>query len=165
MALAVTHVILTIILLDLVRHYVFKKKRFPRYLVIIGGIAGLAPDIDIIFNYIYNLFTTTQINFHGLYTHSVIFVILFLLLASLMRFRKNEKWEKIFYVVATGWFLHILLDCAFNPYSTFLWPININTKILCPKNGLFNYRTGIDAIILVAWLIHEEVHNKIKDYF
>ena len=54
MALAVTHVLLTIIVLDLLRHYVFDKKKFPRYLVVIGGIAGLVPDIDILFNWIYN---------------------------------------------------------------------------------------------------------------
>ena len=47
MALAVTHVILTIVILDLFRHYVFKKSKFPRYWLVIGGIAGLFPDIDI----------------------------------------------------------------------------------------------------------------------
>ena len=39
MALAVTHVLIVIILLDLIRHYIVGKEKFPRYLVIIGGIA------------------------------------------------------------------------------------------------------------------------------
>ena len=47
MALALTHVLLVIVLLDLFRHYVLSKKKFPRYLLVVGGIAGLLPDIDV----------------------------------------------------------------------------------------------------------------------
>lgn len=158
MGLAVTHVLGAIIILDLLRHYVFGKKKFPRYLVVIGGIAGILPDIDIVLGWILGT------NIHGLYTHSIVFVLLFLGIGALRHYQKDEKWSKIFYVLAAGWAIHILLDCAFNPYATFAWPLPINTLEFCPQGFTHTIRVSTDAILLVLWLIHEEVHNKIKDY-
>src|SRR3989344_4866727 len=160
MALAVTHIILTIAFLDIFRHYVFGLKKFPRYLLVIGGIAGLAPDLDIPISWILTLITENTVNIHGLFTHSIFFALLFAVIGAVLQYKKNLKWAKIFYVVAVGWTLHILLDCAFNAYSTFLWPLSINTKMFCPTGFLESYRSSIDAIILVLWLLHEEISNK-----
>ena len=165
MALAVTHIILTIAFLDIFRHYFFVFKKFPRYLLVIGGIAGLAPDLDIPLGWILTLLTGNSVNVHGLFTHSIFFALLFTLIGAILHYQKNLKWAKIFYVIAVGWTLHISLDCLFNAYSTFLWPLSINTTAFCPSGLLENYRTSIDAIILVLWLLHEELHHKIKCYF
>ena len=165
MALAVTHVILTIAVLDIFRHYVFGKKKFPRYLLVIGGIAGLAPDLDIPLGWIMALLTGDSVNIHGLFTHSIFFALFFLMIGLLFHYYKKMKWAKIFYVIAVGWTLHILLDCLFNSYLTFLWPFLVNTQMLCPQGILKNYSSSIDAIILVLWLLHEEIHHKIKCYF
>lgn len=162
MALAVTHVILTIVVLDLFRHYWFGKRRFPRYMLVIGGIAGLFPDIDIPLSWVYNLFTGASTSFHGLFTHSIVFPILFVIIGAILHYKKNHKWAKIFYIVAFGWFFHLVLDCMFGGYKTFFWPVFFPSY--CPQWGISSYATSIDAIILVAWLIHEEVHKKIKDY-
>ena len=164
MALAVTHIILTIITLDFFRHYVFKKDKFPRYLLVIGGIAGLLPDIDIPFSWIYNFFTNSQASFHGLYTHSLFFPIIFLTIGGILHYKKNLIWAKIFYVISAGFFAHLLLDCAFGGYKSFIWPLT-SIGSSCPKWDSSPYASGIDAIILVAWLIHEELHKKIRDYF
>lgn len=163
MAYAVTHIILTIVILDLFRHYLFGKQKFPRYLLVIGGIAGLLPDIDVPFTWLYNLFTTTQVNFHGMFTHSIIFPLVIVAVGVILHAMKNMKWAKISYVIAAGWFLHLILDCLYGGYTTLIWPLGIATNF-CPQWGLGSYAPGIDAIILVVWLVHEEVHNKIKDY-
>lgn len=165
MALAVTHIILTIAFLDIFRHYVFGLKKFPRYLLVIGGIAGLAPDLDIPLGWILTLLSGNPVNIHGLFTHSIFFALLFAFIGVILHYQQNLKWAKICYVVAVGWLLHIFLDCVFNAYSTFLWPLPINTAAFCPSGILENYRTSIDAIILVLWLVHEEIHDKIKCYF
>jgi|SRR3989344_2302104 len=166
MALAVTHIILTIALLDIFRHYVFGLKKFPRYLLIIGGIAGLAPDLDIPIGWMFSLLTGNTINIHGLFSHSIFFVLLFLITGLLVHYYGNPKWAKIFYVISVGWTFHIFLDCVFNAYSTFFWPLSIDTTAFCPaRSFLEGYRSSIDAIILVVWLVHEEIHHKIKDYF
>ncbi|MBT3814615.1 metal-dependent hydrolase [Candidatus Woesearchaeota archaeon] len=163
MAYAVTHIILTIVVLDLFRHYVFGKRRFPRYMLVIGGIAGLLPDIDIPLSWIYNLFTGLSVNFHGMFTHSLIFPIIFALIGVIFHFKKgNHKWAKIFYIIAFGLFFHSILDCAFGGYKTFFWPFYFIN--FCPQWGIASYMQSVDAIILVVWLLHEEIHNKIKDY-
>jgi len=163
MAYAVTHIILTIVVLDLFRHYVFGKRRFPRYMLVIGGIAGLAPDIDVVLTWIYNFFMGTSINLHGLFTHSLIFPIFFVILGYIFHFRKgNHKWAKIFYIIAFGLFFHLILDCTFGGYKTFFWPFYFAN--FCPQWGISGFMQSVDAIILVVWLVHEEIHNKIKDY-
>ena len=165
MAYSVTHIILTIVILDLLRHYIFGKKIFPRYLLVVGGIAGLLPDIDIPASWIYNLFMGTSANFHGGLTHSIIFPIVLVLIGLFLQFKiENHKWAKIMYVISFGLFFHLILDCMFGGYKTFLWPLFVNNLTFCPQWGISNYMQSIDAIILVVWLVHEEVHKKIRDY-
>lgn len=166
MALAVTHIILTIAFLDIFRHYVFGLKKFPRYLLVVGGIAGLAPDLDIPLGWILTLLTGNPVNLHGVFTHSILFALLFAVIGAAFHYKMNLKWAKIFYVIAVGWTFHILLDCVFNSYATFLWPLSVDTMAFCPaRSFLESYRSSIDAIILVLWLVHEEIHHKIKCYF
>lgn len=163
MAYAVTHVLVVIVILDLFRHYVFGKQKFPRYLLVVGGVAGLFPDIDVPLTWIYNFLTGNGANFHGVFTHSVFFPLLFLAIALVLHSKKNIFWARIFYVISAGWFMHLPLDCLFGGYDTYLWPLSINTGF-CPNWNIRNFAPGIDAIILLAWLIHEEIHNRIKDY-
>ena len=165
MAYSVTHIILTIVVLDLLRHYVFGKQKFPRYLLVIGGIAGLLPDIDIPVGWIYNFFTGASVNFHGGLTHSIVFPVIIALVGLFLHFYKdNQKWAKIMYVIAFGLFFHSILDCMFGGYKTFFWPFFINKLTFCPQWGISGYAQSIDALILVVWLVHEEIHKKIKDY-
>ena len=165
MALAVTHVLVAIFILDLFRHYVFGLKKFPRYLLVAGGIAGLLPDIDILLGWLFQAIAGKEINLHGVFTHSLIFVALFLLLGIISQYQKESARAKWFYVIAAGWLTHLMLDCGFNAYASFLWPLPINTLPFCPKAILGGFGAEIDAIILVLWLVHEEVHKKIKCYF
>lgn len=163
MALAVTHVILTILILDLFRHYVFGLKRFPRYLLVIGGIAGLIADIDVPITWLYNWFIGSA-NFHGVFSHSIIFPMIFLIAGVIFYYNQKSSWSRICGIISAGLFLHLFLDCLFGGYTTFLWPLNISTGF-CPQWGIGSYASGIDAILLVFWLTHEEIHKKIKDYF
>ena len=164
MALAVTHVILTIVVLDLFRHYVFGKKKFPRYWLVIGGIAGLLPDIDLPLQWLVNLFTPEHLTLHGVFTHSIFYVILILIVGIYFHAEKNHKWAGIMYVIAFGWFFHLLLDFLYCNSYAYFWPLVFKFN-WCPELLNFShYKTGIDALILVAWLVHEEVHKMIKDY-
>lgn len=163
MGLAVTHVLITIILLDLFRHYIFGKNNFPRYLLVVGGIAGLIADIDLPLAWVYNWITNSQISFHGQFTHSFVFPLIFLISGFVLYRQQKENFAKISWVIAVGLVLHIILDCAYGGYTTFLWPLNISTTF-CPKWGISNYASGIDAVLLIVWIVHEEVHDKIKDY-
>ena len=166
MALAVTHIILTIALLDIFRHYVFSKRKFPRYLLVVGGIAGLLPDIDVPLGWMLSIFSGITVDVHRIFTHSILFVPLFLILGAVFQYQyRNLKWSKIFYVIAAGWFMHLALDCLYGgSWSSILWPFSTSFSF-CPGWNVYPYASGIDALILVGWLLHEEMHNYIIDYF
>ncbi len=160
MALAVTHIILTIVVIDLYRDYIAKKK-FPTKYVLIGGIAGLLPDLDIPFGWIYNLATGSTASFHGTFTHSMLIPMALAVAAALVfkAKRKSKVWM-LLAVTAFGWFFHLVLDCFFNPYRLFL-PF---LATACPFNVSQELVIGLDAVILLAWLIHEEWAHRIRDY-
>jgi|SRR3989338_2313295 len=162
MANAVTHVILTIVIIDIFRDY-FLKKKFPTWIVLIGGIAGLMPDIDIPFSWLYSWLTGTNFWFHGGITHSIIIPIIFLLIGLFIWYRKgNRNTRIIFFAVSFGWFFHLILDCSFGGYSTLLFPFYAGN--FCPEFNIQRYAAAIDAVILVLWLLHEEIRHEIKDY-
>ena len=165
MALAVTHIIGTLFILDIFRHYVFKGRKFSRRLLLFGGIAGLLPDIDIPLSWVASYVVQNPVNLHGVFTHSIFWPILFVIIGGILHYFDKKKYAYILYVVAAGWFIHLLFDCFFNRYSTFLWPIKFDTKIFCPIGFERLHRVGIDAIILVVWLLHEELSGKIRDYW
>ena len=165
MALAVMHVIGAIIILDLLRHYVLGKKKFPRYLIVIGGIAGLAPDLDIPASWILNLITGRNMDLHAIsFTHSFLFVLLFLFIGLFYRAHHNQKWEYIFYVISAGWLIHLGFDWGYGEYKQLLWPFFTPAWIF-PSWNFWQYGESIDAIVLVLWLVHEEMHKFVKDYF
>lgn len=165
MALAATHILIPIIILDLLRHYYLGLKKFPRYLLLIGGIAGLAPDIDIPLTWLTHLLVTNNVDFHGTFTHSFFFVVIFFVLGTLFQWRNNKKWSMIFYVIAFGWFCHLFLDWLYGEYKTLFWPFAVTPWTIFPTWTLYTYGESIDAILLVLWLVHQELHNYIKDYF
>jgi len=162
MANAVTHVILAIVIIDIFRDYCFKKK-FPTWIVLAGGIAGLAPDIDLPISWFLSWITGTSISLHGGITHSIIFPIIALLTGLFLWYRSHHRNTKIlFFVIAFGWFFHLILDCAFGGYSSLLFPFYSGN--FCPQLDITRFASAIDAVILVAWLLHEEIRHKIKDY-
>ena len=174
MAYAVTHVIVVIVLLSLYRHYIAKKK-FSNWYVLIGGIAGLLPDIDIPLQWMTSAIVGETVKFHRIFTHSLLCVGIFLIIAipfwiyrhkKFRMFRKEWTYENIallFTIIAIGWFIHMALDCAIaSDYGMTIIPgIPIN---FCPSPFSNEALMGIDAIILILWLIHEEYAHKIKEF-
>ena len=168
MPLAVTHVLLTIILVDLYRDYVAKhKKYFTLYTVFIAGFAGLLPDIDIPLNWSLNLFGAGIL--HRSITHTPLFGLIFLIPGFIFWHYKKHKTAVYFFVTTFGILFHILLDFLFTgggfgimflyPFSTSMFDLNLLSSITTPK-----IVAGIDAIILLLWLWHEEVRHKISDF-
>ncbi|HIG93490.1 TPA: hypothetical protein HA234_04815, partial [Candidatus Woesearchaeota archaeon] len=96
--------------------------------------------------------------------HSLFFVALFVLIGLVRRYQGDKKGALLFYVIAAGWFIHLPLDCFYGETKNFFWPW-VSTWNFCPHWDLWNYAAAIDAVLLVVWLVHEEVYNKVKDYF
>jgi len=163
---AVVHVLLTIILIDIFRDYFLPKhhlKKFPRWMVLVGGIAGLLPDIDLPFTWIYNLIYGTDVMFHGGITHTFIIAVFFLIMAWLFYFKNYQKTALLFCLIFFGYAFHIMLDFfllggAYMPF----WPFSSFTL---PRTSLtLDHMFGLDAILLIFWLVHQEFKHKIKDY-
>jgi membrane-bound metal-dependent hydrolase YbcI (DUF457 family) len=167
--LAVTHVILTIILVDLYRDYVTKhRKYFTIYTLFIAGIGGLLPDIDIPLSQIISYFGYSPgLLSHGEITHTILFGLIFLIPAFILLRKKKHKESMYFFVISFGILFHIFLDLIVNEgYYMLLWPLTTQTYSITQlaNLGMNGIQVSLDAIILLLWLYHEEVKHKIKDF-
>lgn len=168
MPFAVTHVLSNIILVDLYRDYFAKhKKYFTLHTIFIAGFAGLLPDIDIPLNWILNLFGADLV--HRTITHTPLFALIFLIPGFILWRKKKHTMAMYFFVTSFAVFLHIFLDyffasdagggiMFFYPFSTAEYALNLL------KGTSATLFAGIDAIILLLWLWHEEIKHKISDY-
>jgi|TARA_B100001971_G_scaffold187811_1_gene188740 hypothetical protein len=165
MSFAVTHVLLAIILVDLYRDYFAKhKKYFTLHTIFIAGLAGLLPDIDLPLNWFLNFFGLSI--GHGTITHTPLFALIFLIPGLILWHNKKHKEAMYFFVVCFGILFHISLDFLFAGYGImFFYPFSNTTYGLnLLQNVSRNFFAGIDAIILLAWLWHEEIKHKISDF-
>ncbi len=171
MPYAVTHVIITIILVDLFRDYALKhkKKYFTLHTIFLAGFGGLLPDIDLPLEYLLNyLGLSTPLLIHRGITHTPFFALLFLVPGIILFMRKKHKLATYFFVIAFGIFMHTGLDFLFGGEHgiMFFWPLSdyqFGTRSLFGGFGQL-IAAGLDAIILLAWLYHEEIKHKIKDF-
>lgn len=173
MPYAVTHVIFALVIADVIRDYVVKdKKKFPLHYVLIAGVAGLLPDIDILFDW----FSSGE-PIHRLLTHTIFLPLYFLLIAFAVRKVKSKtlakhkmRWSGVFYMLALGTLVHFLLDgilvgqvYPFSPFSELAWGLNLASQAIQGVSAN-DFLAGVDAIILLGWLVHEEVKHKISDF-
>tara|TARA_Y100000310_G_scaffold344708_1_gene458939 strand:+ start:2369 stop:2869 length:501 start_codon:yes stop_codon:yes gene_type:complete len=165
MGLAVTHVLLAIILIDIFRKKVIKKKDFSLWLVLLGGIAGLLPDIDIPLFWLLQFFIDIN-NFHQDFTHNLIIPIILLIIGM-----TTIKWKNIShtsFVIAAGWTIHILIDVIvdaapmFYPFTNARFGLYLLDYL--PQAISSEFLLGIDAIILILWLTYEWKYKLIRDY-
>jgi|SRR3989344_2617211 len=164
---AVVHVLFTIIALDLFRDHIIKNKRkLPLHFVFIGGIAGLLPDIDVPLFWLLNSFIGLDVPFfHRVFTHTFLVILLFLAI-SVIYFDFNRKASILFGVIAFGVSFHIFLDwllvgavAPFYPFSDAAYGLNLIGRLNLPLAA-----EGIEAIVLIWWLWHEEKTHKISDF-
>ena len=174
---AVTHVLIAIVLLELFRHYVVKNKQaFPLHYILIGGIAGLIPDLDVAAFYLLSFFGFTISQVHRTFSHNLFVPLIFVLIAlPFWKFRNKELGERhlklrnIFLVIAFGTFVHLLLDAIlagmimpFYPLSTYSLGLNLISYLpLAWQNSIM---PSLDAAILLVWLASLEIRHKISNF-
>lgn len=167
MPAAVTHVIIAIVLVDLFRKFVLKRKNFPLYLILIVGIAGLLPDLDILIFWILQAFTGIQITeVHRLFSHTLLIPFITLVIAvGVWTFGK--KFAHILFAFSTGYTIHLVLDSLLSGKLALLYPLTTETfgLNLIPASILSGtFYIGLDAIILILWLVYEYFSKNVKDY-
>ena len=173
---AVTHVLIPIIILEIIRDYIIKdRKKFPLHYILIAGIAGLLPDIDIMVYWIMNIFAKISLSeIHRTFSHTLFLPLLFLILGLLtfkvkIKFLSKHKLRlrTIFFVITFGVLLHLFLDWLLIGEIKPLYPLNnliigLNLVKLTPFPDTII--PALDAILLIGWLIHEEFRHKISDF-
>ncbi len=172
---AVTHIFIVIILLDLYRDYFVKDKRnFPLHYILIGGIAGLLPDIDVIIYYILSFFGYGFGQIHRTFTHTLFFPLFFIVLAIPFLNFKNRKLSErhlklrnIFLVIAFGCFVHLILDALVAGVIMPFYPISsaglgLNLINLFPLAWQGTIEPVLDGVILVLWLISLEYRKRLQ---
>lgn len=190
MPFAVAHVLVPIIILELCRDN-FKKcsKIFSKRHVFLVGLAGLSPDIDILFFRIAEFLGTPvqpsgighRIIFHNIWIpigFLGFFILFYYALPKFWSLRKNKakkfrSFGKVFLVLFIGFSIHLLLDAVLTGHVMPLYPLNtyiVNWDLV----GKTACATGIpqltilvsmDALLLILWLWHEEMEKHILDYF
>jgi membrane-bound metal-dependent hydrolase YbcI (DUF457 family) len=174
---AVTHFLIPVILLELFRDLFIKnKKSFPVHYIFIGGLAGLLPDLDIAVYYVLSFFGFTIQEIHRTFSHNLFFPLVFVLLGLLFHSFKNKKLgerhiklRNIFFVIAFGIFIHLLLDSIisgsimpFYPISTYAFGLNLIG--LLPALWQATIMPTLDAILLILWMIYLELTHKISKF-
>lgn len=92
MPLAVTHVLIPIIVIDFYRDYFVKhKKAWPMKFILAAGIGGLLPDLDIVVGwFFYFVSGIDHWTFHRTLTHSIWFLLPFVIAAIILYFTKTQ---------------------------------------------------------------------------
>ena len=164
---AVVHVLFAIIALDLVRDYLIRDKRkVPLHYVFIGGVAGLLPDIDIpLFWFLSNFLGLEVPWFHRTITHTIFFPMLFIIV-GLAFYRYSQKITMLFAIISFGTGFHVFLDYAFAGTVMPFYPLSFKEVglNLFRRAGLEAFVEGVEAVVLLAWLWHEDMRHKIRDF-
>lgn len=166
---AATHILIPIILIDLIRDYILKdKKSITMNHLLLAGIGGILPDIDVAFGLVMTMLNgSSPMIFHRTITHSIL-IPLALSIAALAAYKLNKKDAyKIILMITIGYVSHLLLDflliesiMPFYPLSTEKFGLNI----IKGDNFGTTLMLALDTVILLAWLIHEQIKHRITDY-
>jgi membrane-bound metal-dependent hydrolase YbcI (DUF457 family) len=168
MPLAVTHVLIPIILVDLFRDHVLRKpKVLTNKFVYVAGLGGILPDMDLILQFLFTDLLKHSVPAHRIFMHNIWFPLAFFAFFLIAHFLEKKTLSKVFLMLFVGFSIHLILDAAligkiapFYPLSSAMYGLNI-----IPEDIWIDVAVVIDAVVLLAWLTHEEFKHKISDYF
>ncbi|MEK6908721.1 MAG: metal-dependent hydrolase [Nanoarchaeota archaeon] len=176
---AVTHVLIPIILLSIFRHIYQKRtnKKFPLQYVLIGGLAGVIPDLDIPLFWIMHYFGYSLEQIHRTFLHTIFIPLIFLALAFISKYTIKKKIGRnklsipvILILFAFGSTIHLILDSTLAGYITPLYPFS-ETKFgtgfpfsILPEHLAIFFLATLDGVLFILWILYLEIKHKISDF-
>lgn len=170
MPFAVTHVLIPIVIADYIRdHFVKNKKKWHNKIIFAIGIGGLLPDLDVPLGWIVQLFTGVNYSiFHKTFTHSIFFLGIFLAVIVIFELLKKHEYLKYSFMLFFGVASHLVFDALAREIPLWWWfnpnSLKVGLNILPYGSAGTSFMVGLDAIILLLWLWHEEKYHRISDY-
>lgn len=173
---AVMHFLVPAILIALFRDFFADKKKFPLHYVLIAGLAGLIPDLDVAVFYLISSFGFTINQVHRTFSHNIFFPMLFVIVGiATLKVRNwnlgkhHLKLSTIIFILAFGITIHLTLDAIFAGYVMPFYPISMNAFGLnlfskLPEKIQPTIAASIDAALLILWMIYIELKHKISDF-
>jgi len=176
---AVTHFLIPAIIISLFRDFYLRKRdrlKFPLHYVLIAGLAGMLPDLDIALYYLLSFFGFTLQQMHRTFSHNIFIPLGFIILGFIFLKIRNPflgkhklKLSTIFFVASFGVLTHLILDATlggpivlFYPFSTFTIQLDLLQNL--PQAFQSTILPVIDALLLILWMIYIEVRHKISDF-
>lgn len=180
MPFAVTHILVPLLLMAFIRDFYHwknkKNKKFPLHYVLIAGISGILPDLDIIAFWALYFFGFTFEQVHKTILHSLSIPLLFFSLFILFEKinisgigKHKLKLNIIFLMAAFGSLIHLVLDAIFGELVIPFWPfssssIGINILEYLPETLQWMTLPMLDGLLFIFWLMYLEFKHKISDF-
>ncbi len=181
MPYAATHILIPVLFFAIMRDFYARKrdkKNFPLHYVLIAGIGGVLPDLDIPISIILNLIGVENWNVHRTFLHSLLFPLIFFVLFAIFKPMKIKICHRekhilnlgtIFLVLSAGILSHIVLDSTFGEIAFFLYPLSsydfgINLINYLPLDLQDLALPTLDGALLIIWLVYLEIKHKISDF-
>jgi membrane-bound metal-dependent hydrolase YbcI (DUF457 family) len=174
---AVTHFLLSAIVVNLIRDFVIKNKRaFPLHLVLLGGIGGILPDFDIAVYWLIGKFGFAIGEIHRTYTHTIWVPLTFFVLSlvfwnwsSKFMSKRHLAWSEVFFVLGIGTFIHIILDSVVEGTTMPFYPlmvtkVGLNLAGNLPEHVHSSFSAVLDAALLIIWMVYIELKHKISNF-
>ena len=176
---AVAHILIPLLIMSFIRDFIISKKEkrvFPLHYVMIAGIAGVIPDLDIGIYWIVHFFGANFTDVHRTWAHTLFVPLIFLGIAFLTRktefisLRKHRlHLSMMFIMLAFGSFVHLILDATFHGVIMPFYPLSYSSWGI----DLFGYLPSVlerlsaptfDAILIIFYLVYLEWKHKISDF-
>ena len=177
MPFAVTHILVPLILVAILRDLC--KKKFSLHYAFIAGFGGILPDIDIIISIIIKILGADSWNIHKTFTHSLFFpIVLFALFIITKPISKKARAcnigrhklsiSIIFLALSFGAIAHIALDSIMGGESYLFYPLSNADYSIDIFRGVSNEIYPlvfplVDGFMFILWLIYLEWKHKISD--
>lgn len=174
MSYTTTHVLVTIIALELFRDYYLKNnKKFPRYYILVGALASVFPDLE----YLFLLSFKERYFLHSIFVPLTFFILGLLAYIINLRYKEFSKRHMnisfisfIFFIFAFGSLTHLILDFifvdtirVFYPFSNYEIGLELVSKFPSYLRELI--LPTLDAFLLFFWILWLQFKLKIYDYF
>lgn len=148
-----THVLVSILLIELYIHFFVRNKKIvPQYYILIAAIGGIIPDLEYMFQYP---------DLHAAFMHSLFVPLIFIVLGIVTFMRRGNFTTKyklpfIFFSFGVMSFVHIMLDVILKDGAMLLYPFSptitsLHLFSLLPGDYIANFII-FDSILLFLWI-------------